>query len=123
VNPELLAEIDALRERAKRLKPIPVPWVDGEQCLQHALAAALRLPPNQVPERRHHESLDAWDRRVAERLGVRLQTIYPDEEPPREPWIAIVDGGFGDERTHAVPCIGNDPAARGRLAGFRIIAI
>jgi hypothetical protein len=115
------AELDALRERASRLRPIPVPFVDGQQCLRDALAACLRLPPSRVPERRHHEELDEWDARVAEALGVRLETIYPDEEPPREPWIAIVDGGFGDERTHAVAVIGNPQAARGRLAGFRIV--
>jgi hypothetical protein len=118
---ELLAELADLRERASRLEPIPVPFVDNQQCLRDALAACLRLPPGRVPERRHHEDLDAWDARVAEQLGVRLVTIHADEQPPSEPWIAIVDGGFGDERTHAVACLGNDHAARGRLAGFRIV--
>jgi hypothetical protein len=60
-------------------------------------------------------------REVAETLGVRLQTIYSDEQPPTAPWIAIIESGFGDGSTHAVACLGNDPAARGRLAGFRIV--
>ena len=34
-----------------------------------------------------HEELDEWDRKVEERLGVRLELIGCDEEPPREPWI------------------------------------
>jgi hypothetical protein len=115
---------DGLGELGRRVRatyrPIPVPFDSGQQCLQNALAECLRLPPARVPMRCDHEELDDWDRKVAERLGVRLELIYPDEEPPREPWIAIVPSGYGDETTHAVAVFGNSPDARGRLAGFRI---
>jgi hypothetical protein len=112
------AELDALRERAKRHRPIPVPFDDGEQCLPIALAECLRLPPDRVPMRCDHEEIDEWDQKVAARLGVRLELIDRDEEPPREPWIAIVPGH--GEATHAIACLGDDHRARTRLAGYRI---
>ena len=120
MNADELAE---LRERVARvratLQPIPVPFVDGDQCLPTALAECLRLPLDRVPPRCDHEEIDEWDKKVAERLGVRLELIDRDEPPPMEPWIAIVPGR-GGEATHAVAVFGNSPDARGRLAGFRI---
>jgi len=116
-------DLAALRARvahARTFKPMPIPFVDNEQCLPQALADCLRLPLDRVPPRCDHEELDEWDRKVAERLGVRLELIDRDESPPREPWIAIVPSGYGDDTTHAVAVFGNSPAARGRLAGFRI---
>jgi hypothetical protein len=112
------AELDALRERAKRCRPIPVPFDDDEQCLPIALAACLRLPLDRVPPRCAHEELDEWDRKVKERLGVRLELIDRDEPPPREAWIAIIPGH--GEATHAIACLGDDHRARTRLAGYRI---
>ena len=120
---ELLAELEELRERLDRCQPIPVPWVDGHQCLQHALAQCLRLPPAQVPERRDFEDIDAWDRRVADQLGVRLELIHFDEPPPSDEWwVAVLPASVDDTRTHAVGVFGNSAAARGRLAGFRVRA-
>jgi hypothetical protein len=131
-------ELDALRARirwarsleklplpepdmiAERFPYIPMPWDAAEQCLPTALAACLRLPVHQVPPRRDHEELDEWDKKVEESLGVRLEHIGHDEEPPRAPWIAILPTG-DDETTHAVAVIGNAAVVRGRLAGFRIV--
>jgi hypothetical protein len=117
-----LAELkEQVRRVRQEIRPIPVPWDDGDQCLQAAVAACLRLPPHRVPERRDHEEIDEWDARVAQRLGVRLELLDRDETPTRgEAWIAIVPGSSG-EFTHAIAALGNDPAARGRLAGFRIV--
>ena len=113
VNPEL-------RELLDRYPPIPVPWPDGKQCLATALAQCLRLPVGQVPPRQEHEDIDAWDAKVAERLGVRLECMGRDEPGPPEPWIAIIPSGFGDGSTHAVAVLGNAAVVRYRLAGFRV---
>lgn len=114
------AALAAELERVRQFKAIPVPWHDGHQCLRDALAACLRIPAERVPPRADHQDLDAWDKLVAERFGVRLEYIPPDEPPPREPWIAIVPAGLSGDVTHAIAVIGNAYAARGRLAGYRI---
>jgi hypothetical protein len=114
---ELREQIAAARER---FQPIAVPWPDGWQCLQTAVAECLRLPPSRVPARLDLEDITEWDARVAEKLGVRMESFGLDEPPPKEPWIAVVDSG---EYPHAVACIGNDHRARGRIAGYRLVPV
>jgi hypothetical protein len=107
------AEIAEIRARVKRYRPIEL---DAEsrkplegQCMRDAVAATLRLPPEQVPLRYEGQHVDTWLAEVGDRFGVRFVPAEADELPPpgSQVWIAIVDG-IGED-THAVPMVGRRP--------------
>jgi hypothetical protein len=100
------AELDALRERAARLKPIPLP-LHG-QCLRDAVAFCLRRDPWELPLRWSGEEPYDWALEVGARFGVTIEHAGVDELPPpgNEVWVALIPAG---DVNHALPMRGTTP--------------
>ncbi len=130
MNPDLSAEVDELLERAKRFRPIPIPWPEDDQCVRDSVALAMRRHPQDLPPRMEHEPFEDWTAKVEQQFGVRLETIFPgDPIPEREAWVVVVETD-NPEKTHAVVAFGSRSldkwyprAVENMVSGLRIVPV
>ena len=99
------AELDALLERARPLRPIPFKPKPEGQCLPHAMACLLRQPADSLPQRLEHEDVWVWFGEVERRFDVELEYLHPDDGLPgddAENWLAILPSSQSPLLRHAV---------------------
>ena len=98
-------DVDATLERAYRLSEFRLD--ERSQCLRHAAAATLRIPPERLP--RVGEGPGRFDRWAAEleEAGWRIEDLALDELPPPGHWVACIPTGPGAH--HAVGMVGWTP--------------
>jgi hypothetical protein len=100
------AELDALRERAARFQPIPLP-LHG-QCLRDSVAFCLRRDPWELPLRWSHKEPRDWADAVCAQFACTIEHAGVDELPPPgyEVWVALIPAG---DVNHALPMRGTTP--------------